>query len=41
MKVMSYTFMTMAGLCFISGLFVLTSEGEIDHGTFGNVVRHD
>ena len=41
MKLMSYTFVAMAGLCFMSGLFILTNEGDNKYGatrnTFGNV----
>lgn len=36
MKLMSYTLATMAGLCFVSGLFILSSEGDNYNGTFRN-----
>lgn len=32
MKLISYTFAVMAGLCLASGLFILSDEGEINHG---------
>lgn len=37
MKFMSYTLTALAGLCFVSGLFILTSEGVIDHGATGDI----
>lgn len=33
MKFMSYTLAAVAGLCFISGLFILSGEGDVEHGT--------
>ena len=40
MKFMSYTLATLAGLCFVSGLFILSNEGEVDNGTTRNIFRH-
>lgn len=40
MKFMSYTLAAVAGLCFISGLFVLSSEGVVEDGSTRNVFRH-
>lgn len=39
MKLMSCTLATMAGLCFVSGLFILSSEGDNDYGTIRNASR--
>lgn len=39
MKFMSYTLVAMAGLCFVGGLFVLTSEGDNQHGPTRNTYR--
>lgn len=39
MKFMSYTLAAMAGLCFMSGLFILSSEGDHDYGTTRNTTR--
>lgn len=39
MKLVSYTLAAMAGLCFISGLFILSDEGEINHGATRNIFR--
>ena len=36
MKFMSYTLTALAGLCFVSGLFILSSEGEMEHGPTRN-----
>jgi hypothetical protein len=36
MKYMSYAFAAMAGLCFMSGLFILSSEGDNDYGATRN-----
>lgn len=36
MKLMSYTLATMASLCFVSGLFILSSEGDEHNGTIRN-----
>lgn len=33
MKLVSCTLVTMAGLCFMSGLFILSSEGDNNYGT--------
>ena len=33
MKIMSYTLTVMASLCFVGGLLILSSEGDITHGT--------
>lgn len=38
MKFISYALATMAGLCFVSGLFILSSEGEITHGATRNII---
>lgn len=40
MKFMSYTLATLASLCFVSGLFILSNEGENDNGATRNVIRH-
>ena len=40
MKIMSYTLTALAGLCFVSGLFILSSEGDTDHGEIRNVIGH-
>lgn len=40
MKFMSYILATMAGVCFVSGLFILSNEGEIDHGATRNTIGH-
>lgn len=37
MKIMSYAFAAMAGLCFMSGLFILTNEGDNKHGEIGDI----
>lgn len=31
MKFMTYTLTALAGLCFVSGLFILSSEGDIEY----------
>lgn len=31
MKFMTYALTTLAGLCFISGLVILSSEGDMDY----------
>ena len=36
MKIMSYTLAAMAGLCFVSGLFILTNEGDNYYGSTRN-----
>ena len=36
MKFISYTLAVMASLCFVSGLFILTEEGDINHGETRN-----
>lgn len=40
MKFMSYTLAAFAGLCFIGGLLVLSTEGDVDHGATRNIIRH-
>ena len=37
MKIMTYVFAAMAGVCFVSGLFVLTSEGDNNYGETRNI----
>lgn len=37
MKTLSYTFAIMAGLCFMSGLFILSNEGDNEYGETRNV----
>lgn len=39
MKLMSYTLATIAGLCFMSGIFILTSEGDINNGEIRDTFR--
>ena len=39
MKFMSYALAAMAGLCFMSGLLILSSEGDKQHGETRNTVR--
>ncbi len=41
MKFISYTFATIASLCFVSGLFILSDEGDNEYGTTRNIVRLD
>lgn len=41
MKLMSYTLAAMAGLCFVSGLFILTNEGDITYGETRNAFSCD
>ena len=36
MKFMSYALATVAGLCFVSGLFILSNEGDINYGATRN-----
>lgn len=36
MKFMTYTLAAMAGLCFVSGLFILSGEGDNYYGTTRN-----
>lgn len=38
MKLMRYTFVTIAGLCFMSGLFILSNEGDNNYGATRNDV---
>lgn len=40
MKFISYTLATLASLCFVSGLIILTNEGDTDNGATRNVFRH-
>lgn len=39
MKFMSYTLAAIAGLCFMSGLFIITSEGDNNYGEIGDTSR--
>lgn len=39
MKFMSYTLAAMAGLCFMSGLIILSSEGDTTYGSTRNASR--
>lgn len=39
MKLMSYAFMTVASLCFMSGLFILSNEGDNTYGPTRNTSR--
>ena len=36
MKIMSFTFATIASLCFVSGLFIISSEGDNTHASTRN-----
>lgn len=36
MKLMSFTFAAMASLCFVSGLFIISSEGDNTHAPTRN-----
>lgn len=36
MKFMSYTLAAVAGLCFVSGLFILSDEGDNQNGATRN-----
>lgn len=36
MKLMSLTFAAMASLCFVSGLFIISSEGDNTHASTRN-----
>lgn len=38
MKIISYTLAAMASLCFVSGLFILTNEGDINYGEIRNSI---
>lgn len=38
MKIVSYTLATLASLCFVSGLIILSNEGDMDHGTTRNII---
>ncbi len=38
MKFMSYTLTVLASLCFVSGLFILSSEGDNEYGTTRNSI---
>lgn len=38
MKFMSYTLAAFAGLCFISGLIVLSSEGDVEYGSTRSII---
>ena len=38
MKIVSYTLAAMAGLCFVSGLILLSNEGDIVDGEIRNVI---
>ena len=39
-SLVSYALAAMAGLCFMSGLMILSSEGSLEHGT-GTYDIHD
>ena len=39
MKFMSYTLAAMAGLCFMSGLIILSNEGDNEYGATRNTTR--
>lgn len=39
MKIMSYTLAAMAGLCFVSGLFIISNEGDNHYGTTRSISR--
>ena len=39
MKFMSYAFAAMAGLCFMGGLIIITSEGDNNYGETRNIIR--
>lgn len=39
MRFMSYALATMAGLCFMSGLLILSSEGDNRYGETRNTIR--
>lgn len=40
MKFMSYTLAAMAGLCFVSGLIILSDEGDTNYGSIGDFYRN-
>lgn len=39
MKIMSFTFAAMASLCLVSGLFIISSEGDNTHASTRNTSR--
>lgn len=39
MKIVSYALAAMAGLCFMSGLFILSNEGDNNYGATRNTSR--
>ena len=41
MKFMSYALAAVAGLCFASGVFIITNEGDNTHGEIRNIFRLD
>ena len=41
MKFVSYTLAAISGLCFASGLFILSNEGDIEYGETRHVFRLD
>ena len=41
MKVMVYTLTVVAGLCFVSGLFILSDEGDNDYAETRTTYRLD
>lgn len=41
MKFMSYALAAVAGLCFASGVFIITNEGDNTYGATGNIFRLD
>ena len=40
MKFVSYTFAAVAGLFFVSGLIILSTEGDNDYGEIRNIIGH-
>lgn len=40
MKFFSYTLTALAGLCFVSGILILSSEGDVTHGSTRNTFGH-
>ena len=40
LSLVSYTLATMAGLCFVGGLVILSGEGRLENGEVGHLVIH-
>lgn len=40
MKFMSYTLAFVAGLCFVSGLIIISDEGDTNYGSIGDHCRN-